>query len=56
MELKRITEEFVRGIIFHEDDIEEILEAVDDDSLEYIRHDLFVTLENNGGDVYGELD
>lgn len=51
MEKKELTEEFVRSVIFHEDDVQEVLDAIEEDSLEYIRHDLFVKLEEAGGDL-----
>jgi len=41
---EKLTEELIRSVIFHEDDVEEVLEAIEEGTIEYIRHDLYVTL------------
>lgn len=44
--MENLTEELVRSVIFMEDDVQDILEAIEDNTLYYIRHDLYVKLEN----------
>lgn len=44
---------FLTSIIPHADDLEEVLLAIEEDNIEYIRHDLFTRLVKNHIDVFG---
>lgn len=48
--------QFLTSIIPHANDLEEVLEAIEEDNIEYIRHDLFTTIVENHGDVFGLID
>lgn len=50
--LHPITEDFLTDTLAHPDDIDEVLEARDADTLEYIRHDLYVKIVKNHGDIF----
>lgn len=45
--------QFLTSIIHHADDMEEVLTAIEDDTLLQIRHDLFTEIVKHHGDVYG---
>ena len=46
--LKPITEQSIEHLFPHSDDLENILEAIEDDTLEYIPHKFVVMLINAG--------
>jgi len=54
--LRPLSKEFLYSIIAHDEDVEDVLEAKEDDTLEYIRHDLFKTIVANHGDIFGLIE
>lgn len=54
--LHPISEKFVDSITEGFEDYEEILEAVKEGTLAYIRYNLFMNIVENHGDVFGLID